>query len=352
MNTTMGCAASKVMPGQGQNNNEADASLLLLGSGSSGKSTLVKQMRIINMNGFKEEERKSYLTILHDNIATCMLSLTKFMSKRSTQFPEVTTSNLTWEYFIKMMEAHNTLTLMSTIDRQTVFKFLQTAYQEPLVKECLTINRDRLPLAEVGLHFIDKIQEVTTPGYLPTDEDILRCRLPTSGVHEIEFLYNDSMFKMIDVGGQRSERRKWIHLFDNVTAVIFCASINEYNMRLDEDPSQNAMRESMGIFESIINSVFFKDKQIILFLNKIDLFGDKIKLHPLNRYYNDFTGNPSSEKDSVAYIRGKYLALDKQINRKIIAHPTCATNTKNIETVTSVAFNGILDQLATEVGLM
>ena len=348
----MGCAASKVLPGPGQDDKEADASLLLLGSGSSGKSTLVKQMRIINMNGFKDEEKRSYLTILHDNIAACMLSAATLMSKNGMQFSEVTTTNLAWENFIKLMKSHNTVSLMSDTDRQEVFKFLQTAYQEPSTREFLTINRDAVPLAEIGLHFIDKIKEVTTPGYLPNDRDILRCRLPTTGVHEIEFLYKDSMFKMIDVGGQRSERRKWIHFIDNVTAIIFCVSLNEYNMPLDEDPGQNAMTESMNIFESIINSVFFKDKQIILFLNKIDLFREKIKLHPLNRYFNDFTGNPSSEKDSVAYIQGKYLALDKQTNRKIIAHPTCATNTKNIETVTSVAFNGILDQLATEVGLM
>ena len=348
----MGCAASKVMPGPWKDDKEADASLLLLGSGSSGKSTLVKQMRIINMNGFKDEERKSYLTIMHDNIATCMLSATTLMSENDMRFPEVATTNLGWEYFIKLMTSHNTLSSMTTIDRQEVFQFLQTAYKEPSVKECLTANRDALPFAEVGLHFMDKIKEVTTPGYLPNDEDILRCRLPTTGVHEIEFLYKDSMFKMIDVGGQRSERRKWIHFFDNVTAVIFCVSINEYNMALDEDQSENAMTESMNIFQSIINSVFFRDKQIILFLNKMDLFQEKIKLYPLNIYFNDFVGNPSSQKDSVAYIQRKYLALDKQPNRKIITHPTCATNTKNIETVTSVAFNGILDQLATEVGLM
>lgn len=40
---------------------------------------------------------------------------------------------------------------------------------------------------------------------------------------------------MFDVGGQRSERKKWIHCFEGVTAIIFCVAMSEYDMRLAED---------------------------------------------------------------------------------------------------------------------
>ena len=40
---------------------------------------------------------------------------------------------------------------------------------------------------------------------------------------------------MYDVGGQRSERRKWIHLFDNVTAILFTVALSDYDMTLVED---------------------------------------------------------------------------------------------------------------------
>lgn len=44
------------------------------------------------------------------------------------------------------------------------------------------------------------------------------------------FLFN----RMVDVGGQRSERRKWIHCFESVTSIIFLVALSEYDQVLAE----------------------------------------------------------------------------------------------------------------------
>lgn len=44
-----------------------------------------------------------------------------------------------------------------------------------------------------------------------------------------------SLFRLFDVGGQRSERKKWIHCFEDVTAIIFCVAMSEYDQVLHED---------------------------------------------------------------------------------------------------------------------
>lgn len=86
--------------------------------------------------------------------------------------------------------------------------------------------------------------------------------------------YTHSIF---DVGGQRNERKKWIHCFDDVTAVIFVAAISEYDQVLYEESGQNRMYEALDLFDEICNSRWFKDTSMILFLNKKDLFEQKMK---------------------------------------------------------------------------
>lgn len=65
--------------------------------------------------------------------------------------------------------------------------------------------------------------------YQPTEQDILRTRVKTTGIVEVHFSFKNLNFKLFDVGGQRSERKKWIHCFEDVTAIIFCVAMSEYD---------------------------------------------------------------------------------------------------------------------------
>lgn len=50
------------------------------------------------------------------------------------------------------------------------------------------------------------------------------------------------------------------------------------------------MQEALTLFDSICNSRWFVKTSIILFLNKIDIFKEKLERHPLNESFSDFTG--------------------------------------------------------------
>ena len=65
--------------------------------------------------------------------------------------------------------------------------------------------------------------------YVPTQQDILLARKPTKGIHEYDFDIKNVPFKMVDVGGQRSERRRWFECFDSVTSILFLVSSSEYD---------------------------------------------------------------------------------------------------------------------------
>ena len=134
------------------------------------------------------------------------------------------------------------------------------------------------------------MKRITHPDYLPDDQDILRSRARTTGITEITFTVQDVQFRMVDVGGQRSERKKWIHCFQEVTGLIFCVAMSEYDLKLYEDETVNRMHESIMLFDEICNCQWFNETAVILFLNKADLFKEKIKSVDLSVCFPDYEG--------------------------------------------------------------
>lgn len=96
--------------------------------------------------------------------------------------------------------------------------------------------------------------------------------------------------RLIDVGGQRNERKKWIHCFEDVTAIIFFADSSGYNMTLFEDERVNRLLESLTLFEEICNCKYFDNTPLIVFLNKSDLLKKKIKEFDIADYFPDYKG--------------------------------------------------------------
>lgn len=119
-----------------------------------------------------------------------------------------------------------------------------------------------------------------------------------------------STHSMFDVGGQRSERKKWIHCFENVTSIIFCVALSEYDQVLLEESNQNRMMESLVLFDSVVNSRWFMRTSIILFLNKVDLFKGKLERSPLGSYFPDYSGGNDVNR-AAKYLLWRF----NQVNR-------------------------------------
>lgn len=137
---------------------------------------------------------------------------------------------------------------------------------------------------------------------------------------------------MFDVGGQRSERKKWRNCFSNATAIIFMVAISEYDQVLLEDSTANRMRESLALFSSIINYRPFTQTPIILFFNKIDIFEQKLAASPIEHYFPDYQGGPFYDA-GCQYFKELFLALDKSGTNRVYVHFTCATDTEQIKFV-------------------
>jgi len=314
--------------------------LLLLGAGESGKSTLFKQMITIYGKGFSEQERMSYVPIIHNNILTSMKTLCKY----STTYGTVSPSNQAPKQVIE-----NELKGDEEID-VSVGAHIATLWKDVGIQKTYAM-RAKYQLNDSAAYFFDKIKDIASENYLPTQQDVLRSRVRTTGIVENEFEIEGNKFKMFDVGGQRNERKKWIHCFENVTAVLFVAAISEYDQVLYEDDNTNRVIEALNLFEEICNSRWFHDTSMILFLNKRDLFADKIVKVPLTLCFPEYEGKSTYEEASE-YLRGLFEHRNHNHEKIIYSNITCATDTDNVAAVFNAVKDIIIRQSLGQAGLL
>jgi len=314
--------------------------LLLLGPGESGKSTVFKQMKIIQKNGgYKPEELLTYKFIVYGNCITQMKVIVSAAMKMGIEM-ENEENKARAARIARLPAAGDAWVPQVGEDIRELWhdKGILSAYE----------LRDKIfQLNDSASYFFSNIDRIVERDYLPTEQDVLRARVRTTGIEEALFAFEDMNFRMLDVGGQRSERRKWIHCFDTVTAVLFCASLSEYDQTLREDDSQNRMKESLLLFDEICNSPWFKDTSFILFLNKTDLFREKIQKIDLSCCFPSYTGGCNFEAAS-AFIRSKFQEQNNSPH-VIYTHFTCAISTENVEFVFRCVRETLLKQIMSEL---
>jgi guanine nucleotide-binding protein subunit alpha len=237
-----------------------------------------------------------------------------------------------------------------TLPREVV-DAIRGLWRDPSVREAVRRSRE-YQLNDSATYYFNSIDRMSAPGYLPTDQDILRSRVKTTGITETTFRVGELTYRLFDVGGQRSERKKWIHCFENVTALVFLVSLSEYDQMLYEDESVNRMQEALTLFDSICNSRWFVKTSIILFLNKIDLFAEKLPRSPLGDYFPDYTGGDNYDA-ACDYLLHRFVSLNQSAaSKQIYAHYTCATDTQQIKFVLSAIQDILLQIHLRECGLL
>lgn len=307
--------------------------LLLLGSGESGKSTIFKQLTLVYGEGFSDVDRSAYKEIIFQNVIANMKVLCQELDNAEwgNTVPEAIAAD---KLYLEDLRADSSIT-------PEVAAHIRALWRAPATLKTYSF-RARYQLTDNCKFFADKVLEIGSPGWVPTDEDVIRARARTTGIVNAQYEIEGTVFELYDVGGQRNERRKWIHCFDNVTAVLFVSAISEYDQVLYEDGKTNRLLEALDLFDQIANHRFFSDTAMILFLNKSDLFRDKITNVPLTVCFPDCTAPQEYDPASV-FVREQFLSRNRTASRYVYVHITCATNTDNVRAV----FNAVKDIILT-----
>lgn len=108
------------------------------------------------------------------------------------------------------------------------------------------------------------------------------------------------------------------------------------------------MQEAMLLFESIMSLTWFKRSSIILFLNKMDLFKEKLAEKRVKDYFPDYTDANDDYNAASKYFANKFRGLNRTVEREIYIHFTNATDTNLLKiTMQSVQDTIIQSNLTT-----
>ncbi|XP_073350894.1 guanine nucleotide-binding protein G(o) subunit alpha-like [Pagrus major] len=314
--------------------------ILMLGAGESGKSTLIKQIKIIHSHGFSKQELLSFKPAVLDNLLTSM----KFVL-RGMGMLRVNLANKN-----NKMHARSILSCSQCLgDDQELLPFVAHAFcalWADLGVRAAAARGYEFELNDSALYFFENMNRIIAPKYVPTETDVLRVRVRTCGIIETQFQLNQMIFRLYDVGGQRSERRKWLSCFDCIQAALFVVALSSYDTTLMEDPSGNRLKESLELFRSICTNAVFRSTSLILLMNKTDLFQEKI-LHSgrhLRFYLSGYKGADGDVDAAAHHITAMFSSCNNCPDKPVYHHFTTATDTANIQ----VVFDMVMDQIIKE----
>ncbi|KIK99454.1 hypothetical protein PAXRUDRAFT_132053 [Paxillus rubicundulus Ve08.2h10] len=303
--------------------------VLLLGSGDSGKSTILKQMRLIHRVPFSSEEIENYRQLVFNNLTTGMNYVFEAMEDMGLEVAEEILPHVDLIKDARDIQPSQPFP-------SSYYEPLKSLWEDKAVQQAYGRGNEAA-LPENLSYFFPALDRLFHETYKPTEQDIVQCRARTIGITETTFQLKDHEMLMVDVGGQKSERRKWIHCFQDVTSILFLVSLSGYDQCLVEDRDANQMQDAMTIWDSICHSQWFKQTSIILFLNKDDLFQRKIRHSDIKSFFPDFEGEPGDAKAGRDYFRKRFTRLAQKAGRskerEIYIHVTTATDTAMLRVV-------------------
>ena len=196
--------------------------MFLLGAAESGKSTFVKQMRIIYHEKFTEEEIMEYKKTIHENVAKGLKTLILAMDRLQIPFHDRDVEQ-------------DALNLVQNQHNDVSSELFSKIWNDQGIKECFRRRAEYQIIDSTG-YFLDNVDRLFCSNYVPTNQDILHARKTTISVTEYQVPIKGVKFVFCDVGGQRSKRNKWIQLFsEDLSGILFVAAASEFDQKLQED---------------------------------------------------------------------------------------------------------------------
>lgn len=372
-----------------------ETKILLLGSGDSGKTTIMKQMRLITHSAFTYGELEAYRQLVFANLVTGMRALVECLPDVGMpidRIPDI------WAAYQEIEKAPDIKEGQPFPEEYLPhFKLL---WAHPTIQRGILICR-QFAIPDNVPYFYESLDRLFAPSYQPTHQDLVHVRARTTGIVETVFQIPNDLSRItlpdpnaipipaqsrhtrlqtkvqpagpnhedsnvpsmettsrtttavggdsatledarkallkwqssemqevrfVDVGGQKSQRRKWIHCFQDVTAILFLVALSGYDQCIIEEKTTNQMSDAMSIWGNICTMEWFKNCHFILFLNKEDLFSEKLESSPIRRYFPDYSGGSTDVEAAKDYFKRRFLRIAQKGTHQLLQE--CESSTR------------------------
>ena len=280
--------------------------MLLLGIGSSGKTTILKQLSLLwnnnkYMNEYIERHNKYYIGIIKrsviDHIKTILFLSERLYAIRYKKCnPDLKMENILQDNVSLMndMERFVEIILNSVYIRYAEFDEVMSSFnfgeiiaefwKLNFVQETYKYRYNRYFWCECIPYFIENGKRIFQENYKLSNEDILKMYSETSYMSRETIAIPQrnnkcSRFNITDIGGKRDRRKGWNIYFRDIDILVFVVALNHYSDCLQYGTSSNAsaIHESILVFNYVVNHKHFHDSNIILLFTGKDLFRERLK---------------------------------------------------------------------------
>ncbi|XP_076461591.1 guanine nucleotide-binding protein G(o) subunit alpha-like isoform X2 [Babylonia areolata] len=351
---------------------QKEVQLLILGGAGAGKSTFIKQLRLQYGDHFPESCRQQFTPYVMYNVTCALHVILDQMDTMGIQYdddhnqrmakefrqrhPRLSLQTILTRYKEEEARCQTSCPAMTPADLRVRLTSLdlyvpQVADAEELQLlwtdcgvQCCYARRQKFPrdtLPPTAEYFLEAMDRVMCTDYVPSVQDILYIRWPTLGMQEHSFTVDHLHFKVTDVAGQKSLRKKWIHFFEGVTAVLFFVALSGFDQCVEEEPGTNMMQDSLQAFHEVSHNHFLEKTDFILFLNKKDIFMERIRSASITACFPKYKG-PGTFEASLRHIQEQFLQ-HKPGHKQLYTHVTCAVDVGRMKEVLANVMDKIVD---------
>ena len=191
--------------------------LLMLGTGSSGKTTIFKQLQYIYGNGYETKDRAIFSHHVQSQVFDSMKKLIDsceiYYEDNPDMYPQLNLAGHT-NYNDEIKEAMDeVMTMNSEYRHERKIEFIKMVWNYEPIKEMFKL-RNEVCIKDSLEYFMNKVDDIFKPDYIPSKEDLIMVDVRTTGMHDKLWEYESNKFKVMDTGGQRNERKlSFIYVF-------------------------------------------------------------------------------------------------------------------------------------------